>query len=59
MDIVNTILKCSGECGLENYKNMPLEKFIKWFENDISFNTAESKKLGKELISFLSRSQQA
>lgn len=56
MDIVNIILKCSGTCGLENYQNMSLDKFIKWFENDISYNTAESKKLGEKLISFLSHS---
>lgn len=53
MDIVNTILKCSGTCGLENYQNMSLDKFIKWFENDISYNTVESRELGEKLINFL------
>jgi hypothetical protein len=55
MDVINTILECSGICGLENYKNMPLDKFLKWFENDISYNTAESRELGKKLIDFLSQ----
>jgi hypothetical protein len=59
MDITETILKCSGMCGLENYQSMPLDRFLKWFENDISYNSIESRELGEKLISFLSRSQQA
>lgn len=58
MDILKTILECSGMCGVDQYRNMPLDKFLKWFENDISYNAPESRKLGEELISFLRHSQQ-
>jgi hypothetical protein len=59
MDIINTILECSGVCGLTNYRNMPLNEFINWFKNDISYNTIESRELGQKLIDFLSNSQHA
>lgn len=53
MDIVKTIKECSGLVGITNYQNMSLDDFIKWFENDISYNDIESQEEGKKLIKFL------
>lgn len=53
IDILNVIAECSGICGLDMYETLPLNEFIKWFENDISYNTEESRKRGEELIETL------
>lgn len=54
IDILHVIAECSGICGLSMYETLPLNEFIKWFENDISYNNEESRKRGEELIeSFL------
>lgn len=53
MDITKIIKECSGLAGITNYQNMPLNEFIKWFENDISYNDVESQEIGKGLINYL------
>lgn len=53
MDVIKIIKECSGLAGVTNYQNMPLNKFIEWFENDISYNDVESQEIGKELIKYL------
>lgn len=53
MDIIKVIRECSGLAGITNYQNMPLNKFIEWFENDISYNDIDSREKGMELIKFL------
>lgn len=53
MDILNIIAECSGGAGLQEYERLPLNEFLVWFENNISYNNEESKKKGMELISFL------
>lgn len=53
MDTISIIKNCSGLAGITNYQNMPLNDFIKWFENDISYNDIESQEEGKKLIEFL------
>lgn len=53
IDILHIIAECSGICGLHMYETLPLNEFIKWFENDISYNTEESRKRGEELITSL------
>lgn len=53
IDILHIIAECSGSFGLNMYKTLPLNEFIKWFENDISYNTEESRKRGEELITSL------
>jgi hypothetical protein len=53
MDILKVIEECSGWAGLQEYEKLPLNEFLVWFENNISYNTEESKQKGMELISFL------
>lgn len=53
IDILRVITECSGIYGLSMYETLPLNEFIKWFENDISYNTEESRKRGEELIESL------
>ena len=53
MDILKIIEECSGWAGLQEYERLPLNEFLAWFENNISYNTEESRKKGMELISFL------
>ena len=48
MDILSIIAECSGGAGLQEYERLPLNEFLAWFENNISY-----KKKGMELISFL------
>lgn len=57
MDILKIIGECSGGAGLLEYERLPLNEFIAWFENNISYNGEESKKKGMELISFLLQQQ--
>jgi hypothetical protein len=53
MNTIEIIKECSGLAGITNYQNMPLDDFIKWFENDISYNDIDSKEKGMELIKYL------
>jgi hypothetical protein len=53
MDTIKIIKECSGLAGVTNYQNMPLDKFIKWFEQDISYNDIESQEKGMKLIKYL------
>lgn len=53
MDTISIIKNCSGLTGLTNYQNMPLNDFIEWFKNDISYNDIESQEEGKRLINHL------
>jgi hypothetical protein len=53
MDTIKIIKECSGLAGVTNYQNMPLDDFIKWFENDISYNDIDSQEKGMELIKYL------
>jgi hypothetical protein len=57
MDILKIIGECSGGAGLQEYERLPLNEFLVWFENNISYNAEESKKKGMELISFLLQQQ--
>ena len=53
MDVLKIIGECSGGAGLQEYERLPLNEFLVWFENNISYNHEESRKKGMELISFL------
>jgi hypothetical protein len=53
VDILNIIAECSGGAGLQEYERLPLNEFLAWFEDNISYNNEESKKKGMDLISFL------
>jgi hypothetical protein len=53
MDTIKIIKECSGLAGVTNYQNMPLDKFVEWFENNISYNDIESQEEGKKLIKYL------
>lgn len=48
--ILNDIADCSGVCGIDNFKTMQKSEFIKWFANDILYNTEESKQVGLKVI---------
>lgn len=51
--ILQKIAYTSGICGVNMYKNTPLDKFLDWYKEDIKYNTPDSQAIGQEIIAIL------